>query len=82
MNIIDGKRIETQIRFVRPMKTIADIIMETEALADNQTKVNLINCGTLKYPMNIFIPLAEKNFPKDMDSSLATLKNILENDNG
>lgn len=29
MNIVEGKRIETQIRFVRPMKTIADIIMET-----------------------------------------------------
>jgi len=70
MKIIEGKRIETQIRFVRPMKTIADIIMETESISDNQTKVNLINSGTLKYPMNIFIPLAEKNFPKDMDASL------------
>jgi len=80
MNIVEGKRIETQIRFVRPMKTIADIIMETESLSDNQTKVNLINSGTLKYPMNIFIPLAEKNFPKDMDCSLATLKKILESD--
>jgi hypothetical protein len=78
INIIDGKRIETQIRFVRPMKTIADVIMETEALSDNQTKVNLINSGTLKYPMNIFIPLAEKNFPKDMDASLLALKEILE----
>ena len=24
------------------------------------------------------IPMAEKNFPKDMDTSLSTLKNILE----
>jgi len=78
INIIEGKRIETQIRFVRPMKTTADVIMETEALSDNQTKVNLINSGTLKYPMNIFIPLAEKNFPKDMDASLLALKEILE----
>ena len=80
MDIIEGRRIETQIRFIRPMSTVANVIMETEALFDNQTKVSLINTGTLKYPMNIFIPLAEKNFPKDMDSSLATLKNILEND--
>lgn len=78
INIVEGKRIETQIRFARPMKTIADIIMETESLSDNQTKVNLINSGTLKYPMNIFIPLAEKNFPKDMDASLLALKEILE----
>lgn len=78
LNIVEGKRIETQIRFVRPMKTTADVIMETEALSDNQTKVNLINSGNLKYPMNIFIPLAEKNFPKDMDASLVALKEILE----
>lgn len=78
INIIDGKRIETQIRFVRPMKTTADVIMETESLSDNETKVNLINSGRLKYPMNIFIPLAEKNFPKDMDASLLALKEIFE----
>ncbi|MBK8484400.1 MAG: SRPBCC family protein [Saprospiraceae bacterium] len=78
MNIIEGKRIETQIRFVKPMAVTSDVIMETESLSDNQTKVSLINSGILKYPMNIFIPLAERNFPKDMDSSLFTLKNILE----
>lgn len=78
MNLVEGKRIETQIRFVRPMKTTADIIMETEALSNHQTKVNLINSGTLKYPMNIFIPLAEKRFPQDMDASLLALKDLLE----
>ena len=77
-NIIEGKRIETQIRFVRPMATIANVIMETESLSDNQTKVYLSNAGKLKYPINIMIPIAEKMFPKDMDISLSTLKNILE----
>jgi uncharacterized protein YndB with AHSA1/START domain len=78
MNIIEGKRIETQIRFVRPMATTANVIMETESLSDSQTKVSLTNTGTLKYPMNIMIPIAEKKFPKDMDTSLSTLKGILE----
>ncbi len=64
MNIIEGKRIDTQIRFVKPMATTADIIMETESLSDNQTKVYLSNAGTLKYPVNIMIPIAEKNVPK------------------
>lgn len=77
-NIIEGKRIETQIRFVRPMKTNADVIMETEAISDNQTKVSMSNAGTLSYPMNLMIPIVEKMFPKDMDISLATLKSILE----
>ena len=78
MNIIEGKRVETQIRFIRPMATTANVTLETEALSDNQTKVYLINAGSLKYPLNIMIPIAEKKFPKDMDSSLATLKKILE----
>ena len=79
-NIIEGKRIETEIRFTKPMNVTASVIMETESLSDNQTKVHLINAGTLKYPLNIMIPIAERNFAKDMDISLSTLKNILENE--
>ena len=61
------------------MRVTAAVIFETESLSDDQTKVNLINTGALKYPLNIMIPMAEKRFPKDMDESLSTLKNILEN---
>ena len=83
MNIIEGKRIETEIRFVKPMSATASIIMETESLSDpdsyrDQTKVNLSNAGTLKYPLNLMIPMFEKMFAKDMDSSLSNLKSILE----
>ncbi|HKR03859.1 MAG TPA: SRPBCC family protein [Bacteroidia bacterium] len=77
-NIVEGKRIETEIRFVKPMRVSASVIFETESLPGDQTKVNLINTGTLKYPLNIMIPMAEKNFPKDMDESLSALKKILE----
>ena len=78
-NIIEGKRIETEIRFVKPMRISAYVIMETESVSDNQTKVYWSNAGTLKYPINIMIPMMEKMLPKEMDSSLSTLKNILEN---
>ena len=77
-NLIEGKRIETEIRFVRPMRVSASVTFVMESLPDNQTKVNMINTGTLNYPLNIMIPMVEKNFPKDMDASLSTLKNILE----
>ncbi len=79
-NIIEGKRIETEIRFTKPMNVIASMIMETKTLSDNQTQVNFINTGTLKYPLNLMVPMAEKNFAKDLDSSLATLKSILEDE--
>lgn len=78
LNLIEGKTIETEIRFVKPMKMASKVIMETESLSPTQTKVSLINTGKINYPMNIFIPMAEKNFPKDMDESLLTLKNLLE----
>jgi hypothetical protein len=76
--IVEGKSIETEIRFVKPMKATATMIMETEPLSDTQTQVSWSNAGRLNYPVNIFIPLLEKNLPKDMDSSLVTLKGILE----
>jgi hypothetical protein len=77
-NIVEGKRIEMEIRFVKPMAATANIIMDTESLSDNQTKVYWSNAGKLNYPVNIFIPMMEKSVAKDMDISLSTLKNILE----
>src|SRR5436190_23517 len=58
-NIIEGRSIETEIRFVKPMVATASIIIETESLPDDQTKVYWSNAGTLKYPVNIFIPMME-----------------------
>jgi len=78
LNIIDGKRIEMEIRFVKPMVTSARITMDTESLPDDQTKVSWSNAGTLNYPINILIPMMTKHVVKDMDTSLSTLKNILE----
>jgi uncharacterized protein YndB with AHSA1/START domain len=77
-DIVDGKRIETEIRFTKPMRISASVIMETEPVSDTKTKVNLINAGKLNYPLNIMIPIAERNFAKDMDTSLSTLKALFE----
>jgi len=78
-NIVEGKRIETEIRFVKPMVATASIIMDTESVSADQTRVSWSNAGTLQYPLNIMIPILEKSVAKGMDSSLSTLKNILEN---
>ena len=78
MNIIEGKKIETEIRFVKPMAATSRMIMETESLPGDQTKVYWSNAGRLNYPLNIMVPMMEKMLPKDMDSSLSALKNILE----
>ena len=78
MSIVEGERIETEIRFVKPIETSARIIMKTESVSEDKTKVSWSNSGKLKYPFNIMIPIAEKNFAKDMNFSLSTLKSILE----
>jgi hypothetical protein len=78
-SIVEGNRIEMEIRFVKPMAATARIVMETESIADNQTKVSWSNAGILKYPVNIFVPVMERMLPKDMDESLRNLKSILEN---
>lgn len=79
MNLIEGKRMEAEIRFIKPMETSSYIIMDLESISENQTKVSWSNAGTLKYPINIMIPMLEKMLPKDMNISLSNLKSILEN---
>ena len=77
-NITEGKSIETEIRFVRPFPGIAYANLVTESVSANQTKVIWSNTGTMNYPMNIMVSMVEKMLAKDMDTSLSTLKNILE----
>ncbi len=77
-HIIEGERIETEVRFTKPMKVAAVVIMQSQSLPDGKTKVNFINSGTLPYPFNLMIPMAEKNFARDIDESLLKLKSILE----
>lgn len=76
--IVEGKSIESEIRFTKPIHARSTMIMETEPLSDNQTKVYWSNKGILNYPLNILVPMVEKSVAKDMDISLVNLKNILE----
>jgi hypothetical protein len=63
------------------MRITSRINLETTSMADTQTKVAMINEGHMNWPMNLFIPMGEKRFPKDMEASLVSLKNIMESDN-
>jgi hypothetical protein len=76
--ITEGKSIEMEIRFVRPFAGIAHAEMTTESVSNNQTKVSWSTASTMKYPLNIMLPILVKMMEKDMDTSLTTLKNILE----
>lgn len=81
IGIIDSESVEMEIRFVKPMKATARIIMETETVSEEETKLSWSNAGTLPVPINLFIPKMQKHIATDMDKSLITLKAILENTN-
>jgi hypothetical protein len=77
-HLVEGNSIETEIRFIRPFVAVAEVKMTTEELSENQTKITWSNKSSMKYPMNVLLPLAEKILARDMDISLGMLKNILE----
>ena len=76
--ITEGKNIETEVRFVRPMAAVAYASYIIESLPNNQTKVTYSNKGKMTYPMNIMTSMVEKMLTKDMSITLSSLKTILE----
>jgi hypothetical protein len=76
--ITEGKNIELEIRFVRPFAGIAHGTFKTEAIAIDKTKVIWNTSSTMKYPLNIMLPMITGMLEKDMATSLTTLKSILE----
>lgn len=76
--LAEGEKIETEIRFIRPFKGIAQANFHTETIDGNRTKVVWSNTSAMQYPMNIMIAPIEKMLAKDMDTSLRNLKNLLE----
>lgn len=76
--LIEGERLEVEIRFERPMSGIAQAPYTTESISPTQTKLTWGMTGHSKYPMNLMNPFFDKLLGKDLESSLATLKNILE----
>lgn len=76
--ITEGEKIETEIRFVRPFAGTSYANMIITSVSDTQTKVTWNNASFMKYPLNIMLSTIEKMLARDMDTSLLTLKSILE----
>jgi hypothetical protein len=78
--IDEGKRLDTEVRFIRPFAGVGHIPMILEPQSVNQTKVRWGMSSAMNYPMNIMLLIMnmEKLLGRDIDISLANLKNILE----
>ncbi len=77
--ISDG-RLDTELRFEKPFKSIAKAKMTTDAVGDNTTKVTWGFESKMNYPINImklFMNM-EKMTGNDFSTGLQNLKSILE----
>jgi len=78
--IIEGERIDTELRFIKPFESINDAYMITEAVGPEQTRVKWGFTGVMPIPMNVFLPFMgmEDSVGKDFSDGLKNLKKILE----
>ena len=77
-SITDGERIDLEIRFIEPFAGIANTHLTTEALAADRTKVKWGMQGSHPFPLNVMNLFMDTLLGKDLETSLATLKDILE----
>lgn len=77
--IVEGKRIEQDLRFLKPYKSQSDCYMELEELDGNRSKVTWGFTGNNKFPMNIMMLFMsmDKMVGKDFEQGLQNLKNNL-----
>ena len=78
--ILEGERIDTELRFIKPFESINDAYMITEAVGPEQTRVKWGFTGAMPIPMNVFLPfmVMEDSVGKDFSDGLKNLKKILE----
>jgi hypothetical protein len=79
--IVEGKRMDVEIRFQKPFEAIATVPFVVEAISPQQSRFTWSMNSTMNYPMNIMLAVMsiDKMLGKDMEISLKTLKGILEN---
>lgn len=78
--IQDGKRIDYELRFIKPFKSVASSVMTTEAVDTNSTKVSWGFESNMSYPMNVmklFMNM-EKVIGDDFSTGLSNLKLLME----
>lgn len=76
--IMEGERVDVEVRFEKPFAGIAATPITTEAVSQNQTKVKWGMNGKSKYPLNFMNLFMDNMLGKDLETSLTTLKTILE----
>ena len=77
-NIVEGSRIDYQLRFLRPMKNTATSAFLLAKAGDNNTSVTWQFQSVSKFPMSLFASFFKKILGKQLNQSLQNLKGVLE----
>jgi uncharacterized membrane protein len=78
--VVDGERLDTELRFKKPFTATSGAFLITEAAGDNQTKVKWGFSMTMPRPFNVsslFVDM-DKAAGKDFEEGLSNLKRIME----
>ena len=80
LNVEKNVKMETELRFLKPWKSVSQGYIETHPEGDQATKVVWGFHGTNKIPINIMMLFfnMDKAVGKDFEQGLANLKSILE----
>jgi hypothetical protein len=76
--ITEGKSIEFEVRFSRPMKNVAKIAFLLNSKAEASTTVTWTFDSPSKFPYSLLAPIFKKIMVKDLEKGLSNLKNLLE----
>jgi len=78
--IEEGKRIDFELRFLKPFEATEPAYMVTETISANETKVKWGFSGHMKYPMNIMLLVMdfEQMIGDDLQTGLNNLKALQE----
>jgi len=78
--VMDGERIDYNLRFIKPFEGKAGAFMTTESISDRQTRVNWAINGERNFLLKIMyiIMSMEKKLGDDLQTGLKNLKVVLE----
>ncbi len=76
------ERIDYELRFIKPFKSVSNAYMQTEKISETETLVKWGFDGKMNYPMNFMLLFLKMDqlIGKDFEEGLSNLKGILERD--
>ena len=84
LSLDPGRRIDSELRFLKPWKSTSQAYLEVEPEGDDATRVRWGFTGRNGFPMRIMMLFMsmDKMVGKDFETGLANLKELLEADAG